>query len=102
EDGRAGYFLKLHHSLTDGQGGVQLLSLLHSRKRAPSPEKPMPDPPEPEHVTPQSVLAEQLVQRVRQAPRDAVDIAARAGRGLAASLTRPGALLGESMRMSRS
>ena len=60
EGGRAAYFLKMHHSLTDGQGGVQLLGLLHSRKREPSPDKPMPDPPEPEQATPSSVLAEQL------------------------------------------
>ena len=31
EDGRTAYVLKLHHSITDGQGGTQLLGLLHSR-----------------------------------------------------------------------
>lgn len=38
--GRAGYVLKLHHSLTDGAGGIQLLSLLHSRQREHNPDKP--------------------------------------------------------------
>jgi diacylglycerol O-acyltransferase len=42
EGGRAAYLLKLHHSVTDGQGGIQLLALLHSRRREPSPEKAAP------------------------------------------------------------
>jgi diacylglycerol O-acyltransferase / wax synthase len=36
-DGRAAYVLKMHHSATDGLGAVQLLSLLHSRRREPDP-----------------------------------------------------------------
>jgi diacylglycerol O-acyltransferase / wax synthase len=39
-DGRAAYLVKLHHSLTDGTGGIQLLSLLHSRTREHNPDKP--------------------------------------------------------------
>ena len=35
EDGRAGYLLKLHHSLSDGLGLVQLLTLAHSRTPEP-------------------------------------------------------------------
>jgi hypothetical protein len=33
EGGRAAYILKLHHSLTDGLGGIQLLSMLQCRTR---------------------------------------------------------------------
>lgn len=102
EGGRAAYFLKLHHSLTDGQGGVQMLSLLHSRKREPSPEKPMPDPPEPEHATPLSVLAEQAAERARSAPRDAGATASRAARLAGGALLHPGAAAGEGLRFSRS
>ena len=40
-DGKAAYFLKLHHSLTDGLGGVQLLSLLQSRTREHTPKDPV-------------------------------------------------------------
>src|SRR4029453_911834 len=47
EDGRAAYVLKLHHSLTDGQGSVQLVGLLHSRKRGQSPDQAPPDAPAP-------------------------------------------------------
>ena len=43
-EGKAGYFLKLHHSLTDGVGGVELLSLLQSRTREHTPKRPVPEP----------------------------------------------------------
>ena len=41
-DGRAAYALKMHHSATDGLGGIQLLGQLHSRTREPNPDKPQP------------------------------------------------------------
>lgn len=41
-DGRAAYLLKLHHALTDGMGLAQLLSLVHSRQRDHTPDKPEP------------------------------------------------------------
>jgi diacylglycerol O-acyltransferase / wax synthase len=102
EGGRAAYFLKLHHTLTDGQGGVQLLGLLHSRKREPSPGKPMPDPPEPEQATPTSVLAEQLGRRARHVPRDAGAAAGRVAGLAAGAVIRPRRALGEGVRMGRS
>jgi WS/DGAT/MGAT family acyltransferase len=101
EGGRAAYFLKLHHSLTDGQGGIQLLGLLHSRKRAPSPDKPMPEPPEPERSTPLSVLGEQMAQRARSVPRGAA-AAGRAARQATGALLRPGTLVGDGLRFGRS
>jgi WS/DGAT/MGAT family acyltransferase len=72
EDDRTAYVLKLHHSLTDGQGGTQLLGLLHSRTREPSPDKPLPDPPTPEKPSPAGVLTEQAARALRSAPGDAV------------------------------
>jgi WS/DGAT/MGAT family acyltransferase len=44
-DGRAGYFIKLHHALGDGLGITQLLSGLHSRTRDHTDDKPWPDLP---------------------------------------------------------
>lgn len=38
-DGSAGYLLKLHHCLTDGQAGVQLFDLLHSSTAEPTADK---------------------------------------------------------------
>jgi diacylglycerol O-acyltransferase / wax synthase len=102
DGGRAAYFLKLHHSLTDGQGGVQMLSLLHSRKREPSPEKPMPDPPEPERATPLSVLAEQALERARSAPREAAATGRQAARLAGGAILRPRAVADGGLRFGRS
>lgn len=40
EGGRAAYLLKLHHSLTDGLGAVQLLALVQSPTREHTADKP--------------------------------------------------------------
>lgn len=82
EGGRAGYLLKLHHSHTDGLGGIQLLSMLHSKTREPTPDKLMPAPAEPQEPSGARLLAGQLARLARQAP----DAAARAA-GDALSLT---------------
>jgi WS/DGAT/MGAT family acyltransferase len=102
QEGRAAYFLKVHHSITDGQGGIQMLGLLHSRHRRPSPEKPMPEPPEPERATPVSVLGEQLARRARSAPADAASLLGRAA-GLAGRvLARPDGAIADASRFGRS
>ncbi len=47
DGGRAAYLLKLHHSLTDGLGAIQLMSLVQSRTRehtADKPTRPESDP----------------------------------------------------------
>src|SRR3989440_618400 len=44
EDGRAGYLLKLHHSLSDGLGLVQLLRLAHSSTPEPGDHQLAPPP----------------------------------------------------------
>lgn len=68
EDGRAAYMLKMHHSTTDGMGGIQLFSQLHSRKRAPSADKPQPPAPEPDSTSPVDALAQQIARDVRGVP----------------------------------
>jgi len=68
-DGRAAHLLKMHHSMTDGLGGVQLLSQLHSRTREANPGKPQPPPPPPERATPTGLLLEQLGRDARAIPR---------------------------------
>ena len=102
EGERAAYFLKVHHSITDGQGGIQLLGLLHSRRREPSPQKPMPEPPQPEHATPVSVFGEQLVRRARDAPRTTASPLGRAAGVTRRTLMSPGDALAEATRFGRS
>jgi WS/DGAT/MGAT family acyltransferase len=101
-DGRSAYFLKVHHSVTDGQGGIQMLGLLHSRQREPSPEKPMPEPPAPEHASPVSVLGEQLVRRARSAPGEAAGLLGRAAGVAGRVLARPDGAISEASRYGRS
>jgi WS/DGAT/MGAT family acyltransferase len=81
EGGRAAYLLKLHHSVTDGQGGIQLLALLHSRKREPSPEKAAPAARGGEETDALRLLRAQAQRAVVEAPlaaargaRDAVEL----------------------------
>ncbi len=40
-DGKAAYFLKMHHALADGRGGIELLSLVTSRTREHTEAKPV-------------------------------------------------------------
>lgn len=68
-DGRAAYLLKIHHATTDGLGGIQLVSQLHSRTREANPDKPQPPPPPPERATPFGLLREQLGRDARAVPQ---------------------------------
>ncbi|WP_320671818.1 wax ester/triacylglycerol synthase family O-acyltransferase [Patulibacter defluvii] len=77
-DGRAAYVLKLHHATLDGAAGMQLLGGLHSRRRAPTPDKPRPHDPAGPRPGP-------LAVRLR---RDARDLA-RVARGLPRVVRRP-------------
>jgi len=43
-DKRAGVVLKVHHSMSDGVGGMKLLLMLFDLERAPGPTGPDPDP----------------------------------------------------------
>jgi WS/DGAT/MGAT family acyltransferase len=82
-DGRSAYLLKMHHSTTDGLGGVQLLSQLHSRTREPNPAKPQPLPPRPEDMTPVGALTDQLARHAADLPRAVAGGAETAARALA-------------------
>ncbi|WP_043825467.1 wax ester/triacylglycerol synthase domain-containing protein [Rhodococcus opacus] len=68
DDGRAVYVVKTHHSITDGLGGIQLMTLLHSRRPEPSPDKPDRPAPLPEQMSGGGALLEQALDNVRSAP----------------------------------
>jgi diacylglycerol O-acyltransferase / wax synthase len=83
EGGRSAYLLKVHHSMTDGQGGIQMIGLLHSRKREPSPDKAAPPARPGEHVGAVRLLAEQLAgtpAAAARGTRDALGLSARFAR----------------------
>jgi diacylglycerol O-acyltransferase len=79
-DGRAAYLLKLHHSTSDGMGGIQLLSMLHSRTREHNPNKPQGPDPVPEHPGALALLAGQAVRDARALPALARGAAGMLGR----------------------
>ncbi|MTD45971.1 wax ester/triacylglycerol synthase family O-acyltransferase [Conexibacter sp. W3-3-2] len=83
-DGQCAFLLKLHHSTTDGMGGVQLLGMLHSTTREHNAAKPQPAPLPPERTTSTDVLARQLVKDATAVPR-----AVAGGLGRLGALRRP-------------
>jgi WS/DGAT/MGAT family acyltransferase len=74
----------MHHSTTDGMGGFQLISQLHSRSREPNPLKPQPPLPLPEWATPTDLLVEQMGRDAR-----AIPALLRSAAGALQVLTRP-------------
>lgn len=68
-EGRAAYLVKMHHSLTDGMGGIQLLSLLHSRTREHNPDKPQIPAAQPRPVDHTDLFTRQLVGASKAATR---------------------------------
>jgi diacylglycerol O-acyltransferase len=59
-EGKAAYLLKLHHSITDGQGTVQMMDLLHSDKPEPGRARHLPLPA-PERISGRGLAARNLL-----------------------------------------
>jgi WS/DGAT/MGAT family acyltransferase len=51
QDGRAAVIAKIHHSITDGVGGVRLLMELLDLERSPATEPPIPSAPQAERLS---------------------------------------------------
>jgi len=82
-DARAAYMLKLHHATTDGIGGIQLLTQLHSPTREPDLGKPQPPPPVAEIGSSAGRrIADQLVRNARGAGGLAGGLLGRAGEAI--------------------
>lgn len=67
-DGRAGYLLKLHHSLCDGLGMLQLLDLTHGRGCEPQQLDTASTPPPRRAETRSSLLVDRLSKLIAAAP----------------------------------
>ncbi|MFW0793734.1 wax ester/triacylglycerol synthase domain-containing protein [Gordonia sp. CPCC 205515] len=96
-DGKAAYFLKSHHALTDGMAAIMVLAQLHSRTREPMPDKPQPPRPAPDHISAIDTLRRQVIDEVQSIPGQ-VDTAFRAVR----SLIHPRTALSQTLRYGRS
>ena len=102
EGGRSAYVLRMHHSLTDGQGLVQLLSMAHSRTREPGWHGEAAPLPPGEHLTPVSLLASRLARKAIGTPGMVLDQAGRSVALAARTVTRPVKVAGDGLRFARS
>lgn len=73
DTGGAAYLLKLHHSLSDGLGIVQLLGMAHSRTSEPGGQPLAGLPPAPERSTgdaptPAGLVAGEILEEFAEAP----------------------------------
>jgi diacylglycerol O-acyltransferase len=66
EGGQAAVVLKLHHSLTDGIGGMQIAATLFDLGSEASDPGPMPEPPEPEYLSGPGLAVDALGYRLRR------------------------------------
>ena len=99
EGGRAAYLLKLHHSLTDGLGGIQLMALVQSRTREHTADKPRPVQRESSYpANPWDLTTTVIGENARRLP----GVAARAVSGGARMLTGRSHALGEAVRFGSS
>ena len=98
-DSKAAYLLKLHHSLTDGVGSVQMLSLIQSRTAEHTPKDPIPEPvPSPDDPDAQSLAVDELNETIRRIPAAARGLLSAGTR----ALLRPGAAADEALRLAAS
>ena len=102
EHGRAAFIQKVHHSVTDGVGGVKLARLLLDDKRNPARGAPATTVPLPLHANGLASLAESLIGDVRTAATASMH-GAQALPGLAArAVVNPGQGIAMAGRQVRS
>jgi WS/DGAT/MGAT family acyltransferase len=98
-DGKAAYLLKMHHSLTDGLGLIQLLELAHSDQAQPRPHAPVASPAaNGSALTPVQLLTSGLLDQVARLPHDVGHVARR----LASAANDPAGTLADSTRFAQS
>lgn len=89
EDGRAALIQKIHHSVTDGIGGVRLATELYEAVREPDDIEVLPDPPPPESYRPAELAALAATYSAGRLVAGARRLPARLARVGLASLLRP-------------
>jgi WS/DGAT/MGAT family acyltransferase len=102
EGSRAGYLLKFHHSLSDGLGLVQLLTLAHSATPEPG-EHTLARPPAPRPLlTPISLLTNRLRQRLSDVPSESIRRGASSLELIGRMVRNPSGVAGDALRFGRS
>jgi len=101
-DGRAGYLLKVHHSLSDGIGLIQLLTLAHSRTPEPGDHQLAPPGAPRPLLTPKSLLASRLRQRLTDAPSEVIRHSGDSLKLIGRTVRNPAAVAGGTLRFGRS
>jgi diacylglycerol O-acyltransferase len=103
--GRAAFVMKVHHSMTDGVGGIKLLLMLLDLERDPPPTAPDPEPRPLPVFTPMAVAMHRLaVQRqvvqhaLRRAAPTALDVAGELRHNALGLLGGGAAMLGSAAR----
>jgi diacylglycerol O-acyltransferase / wax synthase len=79
-DGRAVYLLKIHHSISDGQGTVQMLDILHGDSPDAGRARALPVPA-PEHVSGTSIAIDSVASLPGSVLRGAFELGARIASG---------------------
>jgi diacylglycerol O-acyltransferase / wax synthase len=102
EDGRAGYLLKVHHSLSDGIGLIQLLTLAHSRAPEPADHQFAPPPAPRSPLTPASLLANRLRQRLLDVPSELIRRGEDSLKLMGRTVRNPGGVAADTLRFGRS
>ena len=102
ENGRAGYLLKVHHSLSDGLGLIQLLTLAHSRTPEPGDHQLAPPAAPRPLLTPKSLLANRLRQRLANAPSELIRRGDDSLKLIGRTVRKPAAVAGDTLRFGRS
>lgn len=102
EHGRAAAILKVHHSLTDGVGGIELATELFDLERnGPEPE-PGPAAPRPETIGPGRLALEALAYDVARITGAGARVLVATPRTIARLLRHPVTLVSEMLRTGQS
>ena len=67
EDGGAAMIMKVHHSITDGVGGMKLAMMLYDTEREPAPAGPVDEPAVLPHFPPFTLVSRAIDHRRRRA-----------------------------------
>jgi WS/DGAT/MGAT family acyltransferase len=90
--GTSAYLFKIHHSMADGQGAMQLFDLLHSDRRESNTDKPRGPRVAADHTEPLDLSSRRAQALAREGPRDVGRLMVTMGRTVARTVAHPESL----------